>query len=143
MKPIIPLLKYDAALAAIDWLCRVFGFSVRLLVPGAANQVMHAQLQRGDSLIMVSSVRPGEDGLCSPRSLTGTSQVVYVVEPELETFHERVMSTDAEILGPLERDEDGIGRFQVRDIEGHIWSFSDYDPLAHAPQPVGSTGATP
>lgn len=130
VQTIIPLLKYDDAPAAIEWICRHLGFSVRLLVEGDDRHVAHAQLQRGDSVVMVSSTSTGEPSLASPRALGGSAVVIYVVDPEVEPLYAVLSRTGVEVLGPFERDPHGIGRFQVRDIEGHIWSFSDYSPFA-------------
>src|SRR3546814_7102793 len=52
----IPALRYRDAPAAIDFLCRAFGFSRHLVVPGeAAGTVAHAQLTLGSGMIMLGS----------------------------------------------------------------------------------------
>ena len=130
MSRIVPLLKYDDAPKAIDWLCRMFGFLVRMRVPGSDGSVAHAQLERGGALLFLSSTRPDENGLTSPRRLTGMAHVIYVVEPQVEALFAKLRANGTELLGPIEHDEHGIRRFQVKDLEGHVWSFSDYDPLA-------------
>src|SRR5215831_5595872 len=38
---------------AIDWLCRAFGFSVRLKVEGEGGRIEHSELEFGEGLIMV------------------------------------------------------------------------------------------
>ena len=53
-----PGLSFDDAPAAIDWLCRVFGFTKRLVVPGPDGTVVHSELSLGPGVIMVSSPRP-------------------------------------------------------------------------------------
>jgi uncharacterized glyoxalase superfamily protein PhnB len=130
MQTIIPLLKYSAAPDAIAWLCRHLDFKVRLTVPGAVGDIAHAQLQRGNCIVMVSSTRPNEGSLTSPSALKGASVVIYVVEPDTEQLCERLKRAGLNVLGTFERDEHGVGRFQLQDIEGHLWSFSDYDPFA-------------
>jgi uncharacterized glyoxalase superfamily protein PhnB len=104
VSPIVSLLKYDDAPAAIDW-------------------------PRNGSLIMLSSTRSDERGLTSPRRLPGTAHVVYVVGPGVPALFDNLRAGSAELLGPLEHDEHGILRFQAKDIEGHVWNLSDYDPL--------------
>ena len=46
----------DAA-AAIDWLCRAFGFEVRLKVEGEGGTIERGELTYGDGLIVVSQER--------------------------------------------------------------------------------------
>src|SRR5260370_42233137 len=38
---------------AIDWLCRAFGFTVRLKVEGEGGRIEHSELEFGEGLIMV------------------------------------------------------------------------------------------
>src|ERR1044071_6304553 len=45
---------YDDAAAAIDWLCKAFGFEVRLKVEGDGGRIEHSELVFGDGLIMVA-----------------------------------------------------------------------------------------
>src|SRR3569833_959248 len=52
---IIPCLRYRDASAAIDWLCRVIGFEKKMVVPGEAGAIMHAELKLGDGMIMLGS----------------------------------------------------------------------------------------
>ena len=48
-------LFYDDASAGIDFLCRAFGFEVRLRVDGEGGRVEHSELTFGEGLIGVSS----------------------------------------------------------------------------------------
>ena len=52
---IIPSLRYRDALAAIDWLCRAFGFE-KHAVHADGDIVHHAQLVFGNGMIMLGSV---------------------------------------------------------------------------------------
>jgi len=49
---------YDDAATAIGWLCRAFGFDVRLKVEGDNGRIEHSELVYGEGLIMVD--RPGQ-----------------------------------------------------------------------------------
>src|SRR6185436_18535689 len=50
---IYPALSYDDAPAAIEWLCRAFGFTKRLVVQNPDGTVAHAELSLGPGVIMV------------------------------------------------------------------------------------------
>ncbi len=59
VKPaIIPCLRYEDAPAAINFLCRAFGFERHAVYPNAADptRIDHAQLVREGQMIMLSSV---------------------------------------------------------------------------------------
>ena len=53
---IIPCLRYRDAPAAIEWLCKVFGFEKNLVCPGEGGTIMHAQLTFGNGMIMLGSL---------------------------------------------------------------------------------------
>ena len=59
---------YQDAHAAIDWLCRAFGFAVRLKVEGEGGRIEHSELTYGEGLVMVgqeggsSTERPWKSG---------------------------------------------------------------------------------
>ena len=57
---IIPTMRYHEAPAAIDWLCRAFGFEKHLIVPGDKGTIAHAQLVFGSGMIMLGSAREDE-----------------------------------------------------------------------------------
>ena len=52
---ISPAMRYRSASAAIEWLCRAFGFEKHLVVPGPNDTIVHAQLTYGNGMIMLSS----------------------------------------------------------------------------------------
>ena len=50
---IIPGLRYRNGQAAIDWLCKAFGFEKRMVVPGEGGRIAHAELVLENGMIMV------------------------------------------------------------------------------------------
>ena len=78
---IIPALRYRDAAAAIDWLCRAFGFERHLVVPGENGGIAHAQLTFGNGMIMLGSGQGGDyDALIvSPAGVGGVTQASYIV----------------------------------------------------------------
>ena len=67
---IIPYLAYADVPAAIDFLCRAFGFEERFRMPMDDGRIGHAELTYGKEVIMLALVWP-ELGLASPRNLSG------------------------------------------------------------------------
>ena len=130
---VIPVLRYRNAPAAIDWLCRTFGFERQLVVPGDGGTIAHAQLRFGNGMIMLGSVADTEFGrlMKQPDEIEGReTETVYVVVPDADVVYARAKEAGAKILLDI-RDEDYGGRgFTCRDPEGHIWNFGTYDPWA-------------
>jgi uncharacterized glyoxalase superfamily protein PhnB len=125
--------RYRNAPAAIDWLCKAFGFSKHLVVPGDNNTIAHAQLTFGNGMIMLGSVNEGEFGrlMKQPDQIGGcVTQSAYVVTMDPDAHYARAKAAGAEILMEI-RDNDYGGRgYSCRDLEGHLWSFGSYDPWA-------------
>ena len=128
--PIIPSMRYRDAPAAIDWLCRVLGFSEHMVVPGEDGAVAHAQLTLGDGMIMLGSERDDEHGqlMAVPGSVGPNTQSAYVVVDGVEAVHDRAKAAGAPIVTPLQNPEYGGVFFACRDPEGHVWNIGSYDP---------------
>ena len=130
---VIPGLRYHDAPAAIEWLCRAFGFEEQLVVPGEAGIVEHAQLRFGNGMIMLGSAGKhggGYDELVkTPRETGGVAtQGLYVIVEDPDTHHERAVAAGAEIVLAIEDKDYGGRGYTCRDLEGNVWSFGDYDP---------------
>ena len=129
----IPCLRYRDAPAAIDWLCRVFGFERHLVVPDDSGGIAHAQLVLAGGMIMLGSARDNDYGLLikQPDEVGGAqTQSSYLVVPDPDAVHARAVASGAKIAMAI-KDEDYGGRgFSCHDLEGHLWSIGSYDPWA-------------
>jgi uncharacterized glyoxalase superfamily protein PhnB len=128
---VIPCLRYRDAPAAIQWLCRVFGFEEQLVVPNEDGTIAHAQLSFGNGMIMLGSASDTEFGrlMKQPDEIGGAeTQTSYVVVSDADLVYRQARAAGAEIIMDI-KDEDYGGRgFSCRDLEGHIWNFGTYDP---------------
>lgn len=128
---VIPALRYRDATAAIEWLCRAFGFEQHLVVPGKDGAIAHAELSFGNGMIMVGSVGDSEFGklMAQPEDIGGSeTQCSYLIVSDADAVYARAKAAGARMVLDI-KDEDYGGRgFSCRDIEGHIWNFGTYDP---------------
>jgi uncharacterized glyoxalase superfamily protein PhnB len=135
---VIPCLRYRDAPAAIEWLCRVFGFEQHLVVPDEEGGIAHAQLSLDSGMIMLGSVANTPLGrhMKQPDEMGGAqTQSAYLVTPDADLLHARALAAGAAIVIAI-KDEDYGGRgFSCFDLEGHLWNVGTYDPWAEeAPQ---------
>jgi len=128
-------LFYEDAPAAIDWLCRAFGFEVRLLVEGEGGRVEHSELTYGDGVIMVAT--PTEGGTerrnpmpgGSPKSVGGIntqSLCVYVDDADAHCAHARAAGAairDEPATTDYGEDYWSDRGYRAEDLEGHQWWF--------------------
>ncbi|MBK3756697.1 VOC family protein [Stutzerimonas frequens] len=130
---LIPCLRYRDVAAAIDWLCRAFGFECRRLYKDELIGITHAQLAFGNGMVMVAPVVDSEYGrqLRQPDEIGGAStQGIYVIVNSADALYAQAKAAGAQIAIEL-KDEDYGGRsFTCHDPEGHLWSFGTYDPWA-------------
>ena len=128
---IIPALRYRDAPAAIEWLCKAFGFEKHLVVPNEDGTIAHAQLSFGNGMIMLGSLNDSEYGqlVKQPDEIGGAeTQSPYVIVSDADAVYSRAKAAGAKIVRDI-RDEDYGGRgFTCRDPEGRIWNFGTYDP---------------
>ncbi len=131
---IIPTLKYEDAPAAIDWLCRAFGFQKHLVVPGEAGVIEHAQLTLGTGMIMLGSVRDTtfDTHQKTPKAVGGVgTQSPYVIVEDVDAHYQQAIACGAEIaMKPADQDYGGR-LYSCWDPEGHLWNFGSYNPWTH------------
>jgi uncharacterized glyoxalase superfamily protein PhnB len=130
MQTIFPILRYNDARGAIRSLCANFGFIELFSVPESGPIVRHAQLKLGMNVIMLGSARP-DDGMASPQVLGVATQALYVYVDDLDAHYERARSAGAEITSRPKDTDFGSREYHVRDVEGHLWTFGTYLPVAH------------
>ncbi len=133
--PIIPTLRYNDAVAAVDWLCDAFGFHKHLVVPDEQGGIAHAQLTLGNGMIMLGSAREDKyDRLQAPlanRDAPVTQSAYIVIDDDIVDAHcARARQLGAQIV--MEPEDQGYGgrNYSCRDLEGNLWNFGSYDPWA-------------
>jgi len=129
---VIPTLRYRDAEATIEWLCRAFGFAEHLVVPGGPGTIAHAQLTYENGMIMLGSARDDEFGsLVAPIEAGKAATVgIHVVVKDVDAHHAQALKSGAEIVTPPEDQDYGGHFYACRDLEGNVWSFGSYDPMA-------------
>ena len=124
---------YQDSAAAIDWLCKAFGFLLRLKVVGQDGRIEHSQLTFGEGVVMVADAerkdRPGRELFASPRGLNGAntqSMAVYV--DDVDAHCGTAQAAGAVIVTQPETNDYGPDHWADRtyeaiDLEGHHWWF--------------------
>ena len=132
---IIPCLRYRDAHAAIDWLCKAFGFQKQAVYDDEQGGVAHAQLVYGSGMLMLGSVRDNDFGrhLLQPDEANGReTQCPCVIVKDCKAHYEQAKAAGARIIDDYaEKDYGGAG-YSCRDPEGHLWCFGSYDPWAES-----------
>jgi uncharacterized glyoxalase superfamily protein PhnB len=129
--PIVPSLIYEDVGAAIDWLCRTFGFTERLRAPGPDGHLIHAQLLVGQGAILLGARRlepavtiPATIEFRPPRP-NEVSHTLSVPVEDVDGHFERSVRHGARILVPPTDLPFGERQYTALDLDGHRWTFSE------------------
>ena len=129
---VIPALQYKDAKAAIEFLCRAFGFEKHAVYEEADGSIAHAQLVLGNGMVMLGSVKDSEYSrlLVRPADAGGVTMSVYVVVADADAHFARAKAAGAQITREPVTQDYGGRDYLCKDPEGHVWTFGTYDPQA-------------
>jgi len=113
------------ATEAIDFYTRALGAKERTRMEGPGGSIMHAELELGDSLIMLSDPFP-QASTKTPKELGGTSVSMMVYVDDIDGLYKQAIDAGATSL--LEPDDMFWGdRFgSVQDPFGHSWTIATH-----------------
>jgi len=122
---VTPYLCVDGANAAIEFYVKVLGAKERMRMPAPGGKVGHAELEIGDSLIMLADEFPEMD-IRGPKSIGGTPVTVSVYVEDVDRVFERAVQSGAKALRPVENQFYGDRSGQFVDPFGHRWSVATH-----------------
>jgi PhnB protein len=122
---VTPYLIVDGADAAIDFYCSVLGASERARMPGPDGRIGHAELELGDSIIMLADEYPEMDAR-GPATIGGTPVSLHVYVEDSDATFERAIKAGAKALRSVEDRFYGDRSGQFEDPFGHRWDVSTH-----------------
>ncbi|WP_035795621.1 VOC family protein [Kitasatospora mediocidica] len=121
-----PYLFVAGAAAAIDFYATVFGATQRGdRMTGPDGRVGHAELQLGDSVIMLADEYP-EVGARGPKTVGGTPVLLNVYVEDVDAVFETALAHGATVLRPLANQFYGDRSGSFADPFGHHWSVATH-----------------
>ncbi len=132
---LVPSLRYHNAPAAIDWLCRVFGFARNAVYENPDGTIAHAQLTLGRGMIMLGSAKnegPHAHLVAHPSEIEGRQTGgIYLYIEDCDQLYASVQAAGAKVVQELHEPDYGGKAFTCLDPEGYLWAIGSYDPWAH------------
>jgi PhnB protein len=117
---VIPYLSVQGAEAAIDFYTTVLGAKERMRMPGPQGKVGHAELEMGDSVVMLAEASP-EMGGRTPKDLGGTPVTVMLYVEDVDDVFRRAIQAGATEERKVEDQFYGDRAGQFTDPFGHKW----------------------
>jgi uncharacterized glyoxalase superfamily protein PhnB len=136
---VIPMIAYEDASAALEWLAKAFGFRERTRITMPDGSVGHAEMEVGnDGVIMLAEPDPHYEGPArharTCEAAAKWSAVPYIIDgvlvyvDDVDAHFKQADEAGATILS--EPEDTGHGRsYRAADLEGHRWMF-DHRPSA-------------
>jgi len=120
-----PYLAVEDAKAAIEFYQRAFGAKERVRMDGPDGSIGHAELEIGDSIVMLSDPFP-QSTARPPKELGGTSAGIFVYVDNVDELYKRAI--DAGATSAMEPENMFWGdRFgSVLDPFGHSWQIATH-----------------
>lgn len=119
---LLPYLGYPDGPAAMDFLTRGLGFDIVIRQDGQGGALVHAELKRGNAMILVGTGGASEGG-----------PGLYLTCEDVDAERTRAMDAGAvEVFAP-EDTEWGARRWRMRDPWGQEWTLGTYRPQSEPP----------
>lgn len=124
---VTPYLVIKGAARAIEYYKKVFDAKVVVRMDGPNGTIGHAELQIGDSRIMLADENPSMgQGYTSASSIGGSPVSLYLYLPEVDKIVERATAEGAKILKPVEDQFYGDRSGFFQDPFGHLWGVATH-----------------
>jgi PhnB protein len=122
---VMAYLVVDGAADAIDFYRDVFGATERLRLAGPEGKVGHAELQIGDSVVMLADEFP-DMGASGPKSIGGTPVTMMIYVEDVDDTFSRALASGATEVRAVQDQFYGDRSGQLEDPFGHRWNVATH-----------------
>jgi PhnB protein len=122
---VTPYLIVDGAAKAIEFYCQALGAAERMRLAAPDGKVGHAELQLGDSVVMLADEFP-EMGAVSPKRLGGSPVGLALYVEDVDARFERAVAAGAKVVRPVQDQFYGDRSGTIEDPFGHKWTLSTH-----------------
>jgi len=122
---VTPHLCIMGAAHAIDFYKKAFSATERMRFMEPGGKVAHAEIQIGDSIVMLSDDFPEMDA-CSPRSMGGSPVSVYLYVEDVDATFNQAVAAGAKVKRPVADEFYGDRVGGLEDPFGHVWWLSTH-----------------
>jgi len=118
-------LAVEDASKAIDFYKEAFGAEETIRMPGPDGKVAHAELQIGDSKLMLSDPFPHSD-VRPPAERGGPTASIFMYVDDVDATFEQAQRAGATVVSELEDMFWGDRFGTVADPFGHVWAMATH-----------------
>jgi PhnB protein len=118
-------LAVDDASAAIDFYAQAFGAKERMRMEGPGGTIGHAELEIGDSVIMISDPFP-QSTVRPPKEVGGTTMTLWIYSEDVDAALQRAVDAGATMTNEPQDMFWGDRFGSVTDPFGHVWQVATH-----------------
>ncbi len=122
---VTPYLVVRGAAKAIDYYRRAFGAKERVRMDGPGGKIAHAELDLGDSVIMLGDEDPGQ-GASSPQTIGGTAVHIFLYVEDVDATFQQAVKAGAKAVMPPTDMFWGDRYGKLTDPFGHSWGLATH-----------------
>jgi PhnB protein len=122
---VTPYLAINGGANAIDFYKRAFGATERMRMAQPDGRIGHAELQIGDSCIMLADEFP-DMKFHSPAKYGGTPVTLHVYVDDCDAIVNQAVAAGAKIVHPIKNQFYGDRSGTISDPFGHVWHISTH-----------------
>jgi PhnB protein len=120
-----PYLAVEDAERAIEFYKDAFGAQELLRMPGPDGKIAHAELEIGDSKLMLSDPFP-QSSVRPPAERGGPTGSIFMYVEDVDAIFEQAQKAGAQVVSELEDMFWGDRFGTVSDPFGHVWSIATH-----------------
>jgi PhnB protein len=118
-------LTLDEAAEAIEFYKDALGAEERMRMEAPGGKIGHAELQIGDSLVMISDAFPGSTTR-PPRELGGTTAGAFLYVKDVDALTKQATDAGATVVSEVQDMFWGDRFGTIKDPFGHVWSIATH-----------------
>ena len=122
---ITPYLVMDGAARAIDFYKRAFDAQEIMRMPAPNDRIGHAELRRGDSVVMLAAGQPQMDAR-GPGHYGGSPVTLLLYVPDVDKQFKQALDAGATEVRPVADQFYGDRSGTLKDPFGHSWHLSTH-----------------
>jgi len=122
---VTPYLIVDDAARALTWYTEAFGARELMRLPAPRGKVGHAEIEIGDSYIMLADEAPAHDAK-SPVAFGGSPVSLHLYVRDVDAIVARAIAAGAQLKSPVEDKFYGDRMGSLLDPFGHTWHVSTH-----------------
>jgi PhnB protein len=120
---VTPMLTLDNAAEAIEWYKRALGATEISRAVGPDGKIMHAEIQIGNSRIMLHDAMMGNRG---PKEMGGSPASLWVYVEDCDSLFNRALSAGGQTKYPMDDQFWGDRSGSFMDPFGYGWSIATH-----------------